>query len=155
MNLEALREAWARVTGSTAAKLDAVNKLTTVGKPVDVPVAAILSYLGDRRAHLEVYASGIATSELRVWLRQLPVEPGVVATHYLLLQLDGRDGPMIGTSRPNVLAIFNAMLAAMVEDPASGITAVDKDNLLALVRPPVPLFAQPVTVLDLAAAKLA
>ena len=143
------------MTGSTAAKLAAINNLTTVGKPVDVPVAAILSYLGDRRAHLEVYASGIVTSKLRERLGQLPVEPGVIAANYLLLQLDGRDGPMICTSRPNVLAIFDNMLAAMVEDPASGITTTDKDNLLALVQPHVPLFAQPVTVLDLAAAKLA
>jgi hypothetical protein len=149
-----LREAWARASGSTAAKLAAVNKLTTVGRPVDLPVAAIAEYLGDKREQLQDYAAMLVTSELRAKLGMAPVSPGVAAASHLLLLLDGADGPTLRTSQPHVLAVFRNLLDAIVADSSSGITEADRDGLLALVRPQVPLFAPPVSVLDLAAAKL-
>ena len=153
-DLATLREAWARVTGGTSAKLAAINKLTTVGKPGDLPVARVTEYLGDRRAHLEDYAGMIVTQDLRAKLGMSPVSPGVVAANHLLLLLDGQDGPALRTSQPSVLTIFQNLLATLVAEPSSGLTAADRDNLLALVYPQVPLFGQPVSVLDLVAANL-
>jgi hypothetical protein len=149
----ALREAWSHLSGSTAAKLAAINRLTAVGKqPIDLPVSAIMAYLGDKRTHLEDFAAMIVTQDLRAKLGMPPPSPGVVAASHLLMLLEGQDGPVLRTSQPHVLTVFRDLLSAIVAD--GGLTEEDKTGLLALTRPEVPLFAQPVTVLDLVAAKL-
>jgi hypothetical protein len=152
-DVAALREAWSHLSGNTVAKLSAINKLTTTGKPVDLPVAPHVARLGDKRA-LENYAGMIVTQDLRAKLGMPPVSAGVVAANHLLLLLDGHGGSILRTSRPDVLAVFRDLLSTLVADPSSGLTEEDRDNLLALVHPQVPLFPQPIGVLDLAAAKL-
>jgi hypothetical protein len=152
----ALREAWSHLSGSTVAKLTAINELTTVSKkPIDLPVTAIVDYLGDKREQLANFAGMIVTQNLRARLQMDPASSAVLAASHLLLLLDGHDGPVLRTAQSNVLTIFQNLLDAIVADSSSGLTAADKDGLLGLVYPRAPLFSPPISVFDLVDAKLA
>jgi hypothetical protein len=149
-----LREVWP-TTGSTRSKIEQVNALKTIGRPIDVPAAIIADYLKQRQLWplLELYASAVQTASFRAALGMAPIGSGPIAANHLLMLLS--EEGLLYTSRADVRALFEGLLDKLVAaEPVSIFTDKDKDNLIALTRPEVPLFASGVSALDVVRAGL-
>lgn len=107
---------------TSAQKLAAVNGWTVAGPNVDVPVSAIVGYLG-LNAKLATLIKYAATA---------PATEAGVAGAELIAVIQCPNAPGFRTSQASVLATLQTMLSALAGDVNSGIAAGDVTALLAL-----------------------
>jgi hypothetical protein len=146
----ALQTQWATLTGTTAAKLAAINALTVAGPNVDVSVSSVVAYLAlnaklstlQNYAQTAVAGTGSATIQ------------SVMAARELIALIGCPNAPSFGTSVLAVYTVLSGMLAALVSDPNTGLVSADQTALLALAATTIPWwqangYAGPFTAPDL------
>jgi acetylornithine deacetylase/succinyl-diaminopimelate desuccinylase-like protein len=152
----ALIAKWDTLTGTTAEKLAAINALVVAGPTLDVPVSALVGYLGLnlKLAKLQAYAANPPSGS----------GPEAVAVAQEVISLIASpNAPGFGTSDPAILATVTALLEALVADANTGLTSADQAAILALAATSVPWWqasvadggaglSSPVTQADLDAA---
>ncbi|MFI5020754.1 MAG: hypothetical protein ACHQRJ_03735 [Alphaproteobacteria bacterium] len=149
---DALCAAWAKLDGTTAEKLAALNTMKVAGPAVDVPVGQVVYYLALRGKFsiMQDYASGKiagSSAEARTAARELLTlltTPGIAA---------------LRLSDPITADAIDAFLAVLVADGASGVTAADRTALLAFGQTTLTWwrangYGGPMTERDLCAARL-
>lgn len=150
---DALAALWATLSSAdtTAQKLATVNAMTVPGNPVDVPISAVVGYLGlsGKLLTLEAYAAGPPPGS----------QPAPIAAAKLFAAMFGSsNAPPFQMSQPAVYSAIDAYLNALTSDVNTGIAAADVTALLALAGgPPVPWwkangYTSPFNENDLAAA---
>jgi hypothetical protein len=126
-DLDALRAAWPP-SGSLEAKLALINSMQVPGPTQDIALSAIREKLQARMEHLQCFALMAKTRDLRRRLHMEPVSQAVTSAVYLLQLLGSNEG-VIGKYR---LLTLKSLLGDLVADEASGISAADADDILAL-----------------------
>lgn len=130
---DALVAKWATLSGSTAAKLAAINALT-LPQPerVDVPQSQVVRYLAinGKLATLLAYAKSPPASAA-----------GVAAAELAAVLNMGQNAPPFYTSQSADFTALQTMLNALASDTNSGLAAADVTALLALSQPPVPWWS--------------
>jgi hypothetical protein len=152
---DALKATWATLpsSDSTAQKLAAINAMTVAGPNVDVPVSAVVGYLGlnGRLSTLSKYAGNA------------PATSAGVAGAELVAIINCPNAPDFASSNSTTYQIIQEMLTALAGDANSGISSADVTNLLGLAATTIRWWeatvaegggglSSPVTPDDLAAA---
>ena len=149
-NYAALATLWGTLSGTTAQKLAAVNAATSPGPPQDILVSTLVN--------------GLGAGNKMTGLTNFIANPGgasaaaIEAATYLLLLVQGADGPTLPTGTPSFYAQMQTWMAALVVYSAqTGITQANSNGFFAMMATTVPWwsangFSGPVQVLDLVAA---
>lgn len=137
---DALIAKWATLSGTTEAKLAAINALTVAGPNVDVPVSAVVGYLGEnlKLAKLQAYATAAMQAPA-------PTEAQIAGAELMALFGMGINAPAFRMSDPTKYANMQALLTALAGDTASGIVTADVTALLALSATTIPWWQATVT----------
>lgn len=119
---DALKAAWAGLSGTTAEKLAAINSQTVAGPNVEVPVSVVVGYL----------ALAGKLSGLLAYAASAPATEAGVAAKELAALIGSPNAPAFAMGNPQTAATVTAFLGALVGDPASGLTSADQTAILAL-----------------------
>lgn len=142
---DALIAKWGTLSGTTAAKLAAINALTVAGPSQDVAPSAIVAYLALnlRLATLLKYAANPPATEA-----------GAAAAELAAILQMGSNAPIFASSQAAVLVAVTGMLNAIAADESSGLMSTDAVNLIALASTALPWwqangYTSPFTQADL------
>lgn len=113
---------------TTAQKLTAINAWMVAGPNQDVPISAVVSYLG-----LNAKLTG-----LMKYAASAPATSAGVAGAELAAIINCPNAPPFQASKSAVFGTLEAMLTALSGDPTSGISAADVTALLALASTSIP-----------------
>jgi hypothetical protein len=146
-NIAALQSIWPSLSGTTKQKLASLNDMMVAGPSQDVPCAQIWTYLAQRGliAKLEAYAANPP---------QGAAPQTVMSVNYMLAMLADTARDKFATSDPVVLSQAQAFAAALVADPATGVSQSDGNALLAMTQTKAPWweangYTKPIGIDDL------
>ena len=128
-NLLALQTLWATLPNSliTLDKLRNINSMMVPGSAVDVPRDSVSGILNVASASVRQYATSGANPQARL------------ACNYMLALIEYESfSTTIQTSSPEVQALIQNLTPNLLADPATGVTQVIIDQMLALINPPIP-----------------
>jgi hypothetical protein len=117
---------------TTAQKLAAVNNWAVPGPNADVPVSAVVGYLGlqGKLSGLQAFAANPPSGDTNT--------EAILAAKELVAIIGCPNAPDFGMSNSAYYSTIQGMLNALAADASSGITATDVTNLLALAATTVP-----------------
>ncbi len=146
---DALKTEWAALSGTTAAKLAAINAMTVAGPKQDVSVSSVVAYLAlnAKFANLQSYAASPPTGAQAAAVTAAKEFLAILSTPVSTFQM----------SIASIYSTISTFLNALAADPASGITAADVTALLAMTATTIPWwkangYTSPFTQADLDAA---